>query len=137
MFGMVGRDASQGGCSLCCGRWLGLFQYKTDFIQAVLTAQKEADILGASVRLSNRRKIQRGDEAIGSLPFGKQYQRILDREGNTIRKVVVDNADEIALRAFVRSSRVESGELATLLNNQNRLKRGRKWTRAMINNMRK
>jgi DNA invertase Pin-like site-specific DNA recombinase len=110
---------------------------KTDFIQAVLNAQKEAELLGARVRLANRRKRQRGDEAIGSLPFGKQYQRILDRDGNTVRKVVVDNADEVALRAFVRSSRVESGELATLLNNQNRLKRGRKWTRAMINNMRK
>lgn len=108
---------------------------KTDFIQAVLNAQKEAEILSARVRLANRRKRQRGDEAIGSLPFGKQYQRILDREGNTVRKVVVNNVDEVALRAFIRSSPLGSGELATLLNNQNRLKRGRKWTKVMINNM--
>ena len=109
---------------------------KTDFIQAVLNAQKEADILGARVRLANRRKIQRGDEAIGSLPFGKKYERVLDHKGNTIRKVVVDHVEELGLQAYVRTSKLESNALATQLNNQGRLKRGRKWTKGMINNMR-
>lgn len=110
---------------------------KTEFIQAVLDAQKEAELLGARVKLVNKRKKDRGDEAIGALPFGKKYDRILDAQGNTVRKIVVPHADEVAWIQFIRNSAVDAKTLADQLNNQGYLKRGKKWSQAMIKNMRK
>jgi len=108
---------------------------KTKFIQAILDAQKEAELIGIRVKLVNKRKRQRGDEAIGSLPFGKKYERILDADCNTIRKIVVPHAEEIAQRTFIRSSKMLGDELVLHLNKQGSLKRGRKWSRSMICNM--
>ena len=110
---------------------------KTEFIQAVLDAQKEAELLGTRVKLINKRKKQRGDDAIGTLSFGKKYDRVLDSEGNTIKKIVVPHTEEIALRDFIRESPLDATSLATHLNNHGYFKRGRKWSKGMIVNMRK
>jgi len=106
---------------------------KTDFIQAVLDAQKEAEILGARVRLANKRKLQRGDEALGSLPYGKQYQRLTDKDGNTIRKIVVDNLHEQNLiKKIITTPVLDPVLIAQTLNNQKLFKRGRKWSKQMV-----
>jgi DNA invertase Pin-like site-specific DNA recombinase len=110
---------------------------KTEFIQAVLDAQKEADLIGSRVKLINKRKKQRGDEAVGSLPFGKKYERILDEQGHTVRKIVVPNEEEVALQEFIKNSPLAPDRLAEYLNSQECWKRGRKWSKGMINNMRK
>lgn len=110
---------------------------KTEFIQAVLDAQKEADLIGSRVKLINKRKKQRGDEAVGSLPFGKKYERILDEQGHTVRKIVVPNEEEVALQEFIKNSPLAPDRLADYLNSQECWKRGRKWSKGMINNMRK
>lgn len=110
---------------------------KTQFIQAVLDAQKEAELLGTRVKLINDRKKQRGDEAIGSLPFGKKYERILDAQGYTIKKVVIPHPGEVALRDYIRESPMDATTIASHLNNEGNFKRGRKWSKGMIINMRK
>jgi len=106
---------------------------KTDFIQAVLDAQKEAEILGARVRLANKRKLQRGDEALGSLPYGKQYYHLFDKDGNTVRKIVVDNLHEQNLiNKIITTPVLDPVLIAQTLNNQKLFKRGRKWSKQMV-----
>ena len=110
---------------------------KTEFIQSVLNAQKEAELIGARVKMINQHKKHRGDEAVGTLPFGKKYERILDDQGHTVRKIVVPNKDEVDLQEFIKNSPIAADLLADYLNSQECWKRGRKWSKGMINNMRK
>lgn len=76
---------------------------KLDFIQGIVNAQREAEILGSRIRSSYDHRRDRGDEAVGRLPWGKKYQRILSVDGtSTVRKVVVDNTEEIALTMRIK-----------------------------------
>lgn len=106
---------------------------KLDFVQAIVNAQREADILGSRIKESYNHRRDRGDEALGRLPWGKKYHRILnDDSTSTVRKVVVDNMEEIMLTRKIRSSRAPWGSLADKLNREGKFKRGRKWSSAMI-----
>lgn len=106
---------------------------KLDFIQCIVNSQKEAEILGSRIRGSYDHRRERGDEAVGRLPWGKKYHRILSEDGtNTIRKVIVDNPEEIMLTRKIKSSRAAWGSLATKLNREGAFKRGKKWSYMMI-----
>ena len=106
---------------------------KLDFIQGIVNAQKEAEILGSRIRGSYEHRRDRGDEAVGRLPWGKKYHRILSEDGlSTVRKLVVDNKEEIALTMRIRTSRARLGSLADKLNREGKFKRGRRWSPMMI-----
>ena len=106
---------------------------KLDFLQAVLDAQREATILGERVKLAYRRKRERGDERVGGLPYGKKYNRILQDDGTTLRKTVVDHPDEMAVvDRILKSSPGSQTRLAEQLNAEGITKRGRKWNKASV-----
>ena len=106
---------------------------KLDFLQAVLDAQREATILGERVKLSYRLKRERGDERVGSLPYGKKYHRILQVDGTTLRKTVVDHPDEMAVvDRILNSSPGSQTLLAKQLNAEGISKRGRKWNKTSV-----
>ena len=106
---------------------------KLEFLQAVLDAQKEAALLGERIKMSYRMKRERGDEKVGSLPYGKKYHRILRPDGGTLKKIVVDNPDEMAIidRIMACDYRL-SADMADELNSEGIKKRGRPWTKMSI-----
>ena len=106
---------------------------KLEFLQAVLDAQKEAALLGERIKMSYRMKKERGDEKIGSLPYGKKYHRILRPDGGTLKKIVVDNPEEMAIidRIMAYDYRF-SAQIADELNAEGLKKRGRPWTKMSV-----
>ena len=110
---------------------------KLDFIQKIVDAQKESHAIGQRVRLSYKRKRERGDEAIGGLPYGKKYQRIMNVDNTKIlRKVVRINTEENKIIQFIRSNRMNDHKMVDHLNKKGITKRGRKWTVGMVKRMR-
>ena len=106
---------------------------KLEFIQLIVDAQKEAEILGSRIKGSYEHRRDRGDEVVGNLPWGKKYHRILSDDGtNTLRKIVVDNKEELALTKKIKSSRAHWPSLADKLNRDGIFKRGRRWSPGMI-----
>ena len=106
---------------------------KLDFIQGIVNAQKEAEILGSRIKNSYDHRRERGDEAVGRLPWGKKYHRILNGDGTqTLRKVVVDDPQEIMITRRIKSSRATPGSLADKLNREGKFKRGRRWSAIMV-----
>ena len=111
---------------------------KLAFIQSILDAQKEAALLGQRVKMSYKHKRDRGDEAVGGLPWGKKYHRIMSNNGlNTKCKVVVDNPAELILKTRIKCSNECPTLLAHTLNMEGLTKRGRKWSVSMIKTIRK
>jgi DNA invertase Pin-like site-specific DNA recombinase len=112
--------------------------HKLAFIQGILDAQKEAELLGNRIALSYKHKRDRGDEGVGNLPFGKKYHHIMTADGSrTERKVIIDHPAEILLIKRVKESRKCPKSLAEELNRGGIKKRGRKWSANMIKKMKK
>jgi len=109
---------------------------KLEFIQAVVNAQGESELLGKRVRLSYKHRRDRGDTHVGSLPYGKKY-KVVRENGRVIRKCVVDHPDEIAIISAIKNSRTDSITLMHELNAKGVKKRGRKWTHRMIHSIKK
>ena len=108
---------------------------KLDFLQAVLDAQKEAALLGERIKMSYRLKRARGDEKIGNLPYGKKYHRILSPDHETLKKIVVDNPDEMSIIDRIRGKNSKSfnpASIAEQLNSEGLKKRGRKWDKLSV-----
>lgn len=106
---------------------------KLEFIEHIVNAQKEAELLGSRIKNSYEYRRERGDEAVGRLPWGKKYHRILSSDGSqTLRKVVVDNPEEIMITRKIKSSRANYGSLADKLNREGKFKRNKRWTAMMI-----
>ena len=108
---------------------------KLAFMQGILDAQKESAALGERVKLAYRRKRARGDEHIGSLPYGKKYRRILTPDGkSTLRMVVEDNPAEMAILREIRGMQKKEVPRLTAnrLNKQGKFKNGRRWNAAMV-----
>lgn len=106
---------------------------KLAFLQAVLDAQKEAALLGERIKMSYRMKKERGDEKIGSLPYGKKYHRILRPDGGTLKKIVVDNPEEMAIIDRIMACDYRfSAQIADELNSEGLKKRGRPWTKMSV-----
>lgn len=110
---------------------------KIAFLQALLDSQKEAFILGERVKLANKRKRDRGDEQVGGLPYGKRYKRILNPDGTTHHKEVESHPEECAIINLVIDMRKTMGacDIARQLNRDNVQKRGRKWSKGMVERM--
>ena len=107
---------------------------KLMFYQALLDAQKEANLLGERVKLALRRKKERGDY-IGGLKYGKKYKRLLNSDGTTQKMVVVDDPVEQSLIKSIKRSKDTFASQADNLNRRGITKRGRKWTRNMVRSL--
>ena len=116
--------------------------HKLDFLEKILQAQKESAAIGERVKLSYKRKRERGDERIGGLPYGKRYKK--ERVGSrfwksakNIRNIVVDDPHETKIINKIRKSSCDAHEMASTLNKRKMFKRGKKWNARMIKRMRK
>ena len=108
---------------------------KLPFIQAIIDAQKEAAAIGERVKLSYKRKRERGDKHVGGLQYGKRYHRILSPDGmHTVRQIVETHPLEASIiREVCNSSTKEHPSVtAQRLNQRQRYKRGREWSTNMV-----
>lgn len=114
------------------------------FIQAVLDAEKEASILSNKMKVSMKRRRDRGDEAIGGLPYGKKFQR--SNDGSNRLLVVIDPEVGYVCDIISRGIKNYSKKLresmksicqrvAVDLNSRDLRKRGRVWTCKMVSDM--
>lgn len=106
-------------------------QNKMRFIQAIVDANKEAMIIGERIKLSNNFKRLRGDEKIGSLPYGKEYRN------NGTHKIVVDNPQEQAIIRRIKTSKLKVSELVSQLNSEGIMKKNKKWNAPMVNRIKR
>lgn len=110
---------------------------KLDFIQKIVDAQKESHAIGQRVRLSYKRKRERGDDAVGNLRYGKKYKAIMNADkSKVIRKKVIVNKVEKNIIDRIKRSKMGDAHLANSLNREGITKRGRKWNRNMIRRIR-
>lgn len=106
---------------------------KLEFIQRIVDANKESEILGKRVRLSLEYRRQRGDEVFGNTAFGYSKKR-LENENNRVVKVKNDNEQSILKR--IRKMKKDghtSANITDFLNARGIYKRGKKWTVSMVN----
>jgi len=106
---------------------------KLGFIQGVVEAQKEAELLGKRIKKSYEHKKARGDERVGGLPYGKIYHSIMNDNGSQVAyKVVVDNTQEVLNIRRIKDSKDHPDILAKKFNREGITKRGRKWNMQMV-----
>lgn len=111
--------------------WYG--KNKLEFINRIVDANKESEILGKRFRLSLEYRRQRGDQVFGNTPFGYSKKR-LENENNRIVKVRDTNEQTILKRIRKMKKDGQSVvEITEFLNLQGILKRGKKWTVSMVN----
>lgn len=102
--------------------------HKLDFIQAILNAQKESALLGSRIRMSNKRRRDRGDEQIGGLKYGYKYHR--EKDGHL---TVIKNMTEMAIINKIHSySNIAPAVIAQDLNKAKLYKKNRRWSTAMV-----
>ena len=104
---------------------------KLAFIQAIVDAQKESAAIGDRVKLSYKRKRDRGDERVGALPYGKRYRKIMN-DNIIVRKVVENHPAEMEILNFIRQSDETPFIISEILNTQGKLKRNRPWTERLV-----
>lgn len=110
---------------------------KLKFIQAILDAHIESDKISKRIKMSYQHKIERGDEAVGYLKYGKKYHHIV-QNGKTVRKVVKDNENEQKVIKLIKKMKNNSNEyVSKYLNQHGYTKRGRVWSPNMINYIKK
>jgi DNA invertase Pin-like site-specific DNA recombinase len=116
------------------------------FIQAVLDAQKEAKMLSNKMKRAIKERRERGDEAIGGLPYGRMYERSVDGSN---RLLVTDDPE--AQRVIDIIKKLWSDEYPMISNNTTKLasavaaklrakgikKKNRLWSVQMVRNVMK
>jgi DNA invertase Pin-like site-specific DNA recombinase len=100
---------------------------KLEFIQGILDAQKEFTLLGDRVKMSIKRRRDRGDDHIGSLKYGKKFLR---REDGSLS--VVENLTETTITNSIFNSKETSDVIAKNLNSRKQYKRGKRWNARMV-----
>ena len=107
---------------------------KTAFIEAVLGAQKESEMIGRRVRMGLEARRARGDTVFGSVPFGQKTIRMPDGHLEA-----VPNDEELAVvrRLLVPNEKASLAHqkatvAASMLNGAGGRKRGRKWNGPMV-----
>lgn len=110
--------------------WYG--KNKLEFINRIVDANKESEILGKRVRLSLEYRRQRGDQVFGNTPFGYSKKH-LENENNRVVKVQDQNEQTILTRIRKMKGKGQSVvEITEFLNSQGISKRGKKWTVSMV-----
>lgn len=103
---------------------------KLDFIQRIVDANREALAISSRVKLCLELRKERGDESLGSVQYGMR----LEREEKTNRLMLAVHPEEQAIIDRIKREYNHYGaeELATQLNREGILKRGRKWSAGMV-----
>lgn len=105
---------------------------KLDFLQAVLTAQRESALIGKRVKMSLDYRRERGDEYIGGkLAYGKQVKTISDKNGKVVRKVIENNpTEQKIIKRIITTYKKDQNidNIVKKLSEAGVLKRGKPWT---------
>lgn len=108
--------------------------YKTDrieFIQSILNSQKESILIGDRVKMSINKRKERGDESLGSVPYGKKLKRT-----ETGKLEIVEDIDALNCIEYIKNSTFNSKKIVEILNKKGLKKRGKKWSRNMVDKYR-
>ena len=105
---------------------------KLGFVQSILDAQKESALIGDRVKMSIVKRKERGDEAIGSVPYGKKLERV---DGGRLKIVDDENANSVI--KWIKKSKLSLKSIANTLNKNGKKKRGHYWTLKMVNKYKK
>jgi|UniRef100_A0A6C0IZH0 DNA invertase Pin-like site-specific DNA recombinase len=105
---------------------------KSEFYSYVLKGQQESADISKRIKLTISQKLERGDEKVGKLPYGKKYIRLLNSDGDTVKMKVGDNPLELKVIDNIKRSKTNNKEMASSLNSKGITKHGRKWTPNMI-----
>ena len=110
---------------------------KSEVYQYVLNGQKESEDISKRIKLTLRKKLERGDEKIGGLPYGKKYKRILNEEGETLKMIVVNNETEMCVIKEIKNANNSIKNITSNLNSKGIRKKGRKWSDQMVARIKK
>lgn len=102
---------------------------KLEFIQGILDANKEAVLIGKRVKLSLEKRRCRGDEVLGSLPYGYKTERDKDNRVLRVHNLAEQNVINYIKRQLKKYS---PAKVAEFLNEKGVKKRGRRWTAGMV-----
>jgi DNA invertase Pin-like site-specific DNA recombinase len=103
------------------------------FIQELLVAETESTKLGMRIKESITGRINRGDDKVGGLKYGKKYER---RENGSLK--VVDNKDELKIIKLIKKNHSRRyKDIMDELNSKKLYKKGKKWTINMVSNIKK
>lgn len=115
------------------------------FLELLLEANKDAEKISKRVRDANMHRIERQDEALGSVPYGFRYQRELSGDFRMVGDekvavtkrlhVVVDGAEAEVIDR-IRTSGLSVSALLRQFERQGLRKRGRRWNEQMIRRVR-
>ena len=105
---------------------------KLGFVQSILDAQKESALIADRVKMSIAKRKERGDEAIGSVPYGKKLERV---DGGRLKIVDDDKANSVI--KWIKKSKLSLNSIANTLNKNGKMKRGHYWTVKMVNKYKK
>lgn len=111
-------------------------QNKLDFLQSIIHAEREAINIGVRGRASIQFRKNRGDTHVGTLPYGKQYEGVLNPDGSLKYKRVIDNVSELAIITRIKNSLLSADLLAQQLNTEGIRKRNRWWSSGMVRSIR-
>jgi len=103
------------------------------FIQGILDAQKESHELGKRIKSSIKIRRERGDESLGSIPYGKKFKR----NENTNVLSIVEDVEALDTIRFIIGSENPNKKIASTLNKMKNFKKGRSWSEQMIKNIKK
>lgn len=102
------------------------------FIQKILDAQKESELIGERVKMSIKRRRERGDEKIGRLKYGFKYER---KENGSLK--ITQDIQALEIIDKVKKAKGSAKEIAIRLNNAGIKKAGRKWSPQMVYSIKK
>lgn len=108
--------------------WYG--ENRLQFIQGIVDANKEAELISKRVRMSIEQRKNRGDDALGSVPYG--WTLVREEKTNRLVKVQHMGEQKILKRLYLLAQSMQPEDVADQLNSENLKKKGRKWTKAMV-----
>jgi DNA invertase Pin-like site-specific DNA recombinase len=103
-------------------------EQRLQFIQSILDAQKEAEVIGKRVKLAIEHRRKRGDEVINGAPYG--YMRKTEKK--TKRVLLRKNPHEQAVIRRIKDNCRSTSVMAGILNREGIKKRGKVWTSGMV-----
>lgn len=119
--------------------WFDTEANRLKVYERILQAQQESQAISERVQSSISYRMQRGDQSLGSVPYGKKLVPE-NPEDRRSRKVIRDNHGECQIIEWIlqqplNDTRAGTANIARQLNARGNLKRGRLWSSIMVYNI--
>jgi DNA invertase Pin-like site-specific DNA recombinase len=105
---------------------------KMEFVEKLIQSNKESITIGDRVKMSVEQRRRRGDECLGSARYG---YKLCKRDGKVVLDTINNEQDIINIIKKLNAEFRSPKFIAKYLNENNHLKRGRKWTHVMVKYM--